>query len=25
MKEIEAGTVDRAWVDKSLKEKGYKV
>ena len=25
MKEIEAGTVDRAWVDKALKEKGYKV
>ena len=25
MKEIEAGTVDRAWVDKSLKEKGYNV
>ena len=24
MKEIEAGTVDRSWVDKSLKEKGYK-
>jgi RraA family protein len=24
MKEIEAGTVDRGWVDKSLKEKGYK-
>ncbi len=25
MKEIEAGTVDRSWVDKALKEKGYKV
>src|SRR3954470_19041758 len=25
MKEIEAGTVDRNWVDKSLKEKGYKL
>jgi RraA family protein len=25
MKEIVAGTVDRAWVDKTLKEKGYKV
>ena len=25
MKEIQAGTVDRAWVDKALKEKGYKV
>jgi RraA family protein len=24
MKEIEAGTVDRSWVDKSLREKGYK-
>ena len=24
MKEIEAGTVDRSWVDKTLKEKGYK-
>src|SRR3954464_8800955 len=24
MKEIEAGTVDRSWVDKALKEKGYK-
>ena len=25
MKEIEAGTVDRSWVDKALREKGYKV
>jgi RraA family protein len=25
MKEIEAGTVERGWVDKSLKEKGYKL
>jgi RraA family protein len=25
MKEIEAGTVDRSWVDKALKEKGYKL
>src|SRR2546421_6710957 len=25
VKEIEAGTVDRSWVDKSLKEKGYKL
>jgi RraA family protein len=25
MKEIVAGTVDRAWVDKTLKEKGYKL
>src|SRR5258708_5382480 len=25
IKEIEAGTVDRSWVDKSLKEKGYKL
>jgi RraA family protein len=25
MKEIEAGTVDRSWVDKSLREKGYKI
>ena len=25
MKQILAGTVDRAWVDKALKEKGYKV
>ena len=25
MKEIESGTVDRSWVDKSLKEKGYKL
>ena len=25
MKEIEGGTVDRSWVDKSLKEKGYKL
>ena len=25
MKEIKAGTVDRGWVDKALKEKGYKV
>ena len=25
MKEIEAGTVDRSWVDKALKEKGYKI
>ena len=25
MKEINAGTVDRSWVDKSLKEKGYKI
>ena len=25
MKEIQAGTVDRSWVDKTLKEKGYKV
>ena len=24
IKEIEAGTVDRSWVDKALKEKGYK-
>ena len=25
MKEIKAGTVDRGWVDKALREKGYKV
>jgi RraA family protein len=25
MKDIKAGTVDRGWVDKALKEKGYKV
>jgi len=25
MKEIEAGTVDRSWVDKSLREKGYQI
>ena len=25
MKEIVAGTVDRGWVDKALKEKGYKI
>ncbi len=25
MKQIRAGTVDRAWVDKALREKGYKV
>jgi RraA family protein len=25
MKQIQAGTVDRTWVDKSLKEKGYKL
>jgi len=25
IKEIEAGTVDRSWVEKSLKEKGYKL
>jgi RraA family protein len=25
MKDIKAGTVDRSWVDKALKEKGYKV
>jgi RraA family protein len=25
MKEIQAGTVDRSWVDKALKEKGYKI
>jgi regulator of RNase E activity RraA len=25
MKEIVAGTVDRSWVDKALKEKGYRV
>ena len=25
MKQIKAGTVDRGWVDKALKEKGYKV
>jgi RraA family protein len=25
MKEIEAGSVDRSWVDKALKEKGYKI
>ncbi len=25
MKEINAGTVDRSWVDKALKEKGYKL
>jgi len=25
MKEIQAGTVDRSWVDKTLKEKGYNV
>jgi len=25
MKQIVAGTVDRSWVDKALKEKGYKV
>ena len=24
MKQILAGTVDRSWVDKALKEKGYK-
>src|SRR5204863_9212961 len=24
MKEIEAGSVDRSWVEKALKEKGYK-
>jgi len=25
MKQIQAGTVDRSWVDKALREKGYKV
>jgi regulator of RNase E activity RraA len=25
MKQIKAGTVDRGWVDKALKEKGYQV
>jgi RraA family protein len=25
MKEIQAGTVDRSWVDKSLREKGYRI
>jgi len=25
MKQIQAGTVDRSWVDKTLKEKGYRV
>ncbi len=25
MKQIQAGTVDRSWVDKTLKEKGYKI
>jgi len=25
MKQILAGTVDRGWVDKALKEKGYKI
>jgi len=25
MKQIVAGTVDRSWVDKALKEKGYKL
>ena len=25
MKQIQAGTVDRSWVDKALKEKGYKL
>ena len=25
MKEIQAGTVDRSWVDKALKEKGYRI
>ncbi|HUQ75362.1 MAG TPA: RraA family protein [Burkholderiales bacterium] len=25
MKEIQAGTVDRGWVDKALKEKGFKI
>ena len=25
MKQITAGTVDRSWVDKALREKGYKV
>jgi regulator of RNase E activity RraA len=25
MKQIKAGTVDRSWVDKALKEKGYAV
>lgn len=25
MKEIQAGTVDRSWVDKTLKDKGYKL
>jgi RraA family protein len=25
MKQIQAGTVDRSWVDKALKEKGYRV
>ena len=24
IKQIEAGTVDRSWVEKALKEKGYK-
>jgi len=25
MKQINAGTVDRGWVEKALREKGYKV
>ena len=25
MKQIQAGSVDRAWVDKALKEKGYRI
>jgi regulator of RNase E activity RraA len=25
MKQIQAGTVDRSWVDKTLREKGYKI
>jgi len=25
MKQILAGTVDRGWVDKALKEKGYRI
>jgi hypothetical protein len=25
MKQIQAGSVDRGWVDKALKEKGYRI
>ena len=25
MKQIQAGTVDRSWVDKTLREKGYRI